>query len=48
MQHRNKVLLYHLSFTILDFMIVICFFEKLVDKENDKVNFKFIPKTDEE
>ena len=29
-------------------MIVIYFFEKLVDFKNDKVKFKIIPKTNEE
>ena len=29
-------------------MIVICFFKKLVDKENDKLKFDIFPKTNED
>ena len=43
-----KVILYHLSFTILATMIVIYFFKKLVDKKKDKVEIKIIPKANEE
>ena len=43
-----KVILFHLYFTILVFMIVICFFEKLVDKKNDKKEFKIIHEGNEE
>ena len=45
---KIKVLLYHLYFTILVAMIVICFFKKLVDLKNDKLKFDIIPKTNEE
>ena len=47
MSQKNRVVLYHLYFTILVIMIVICF-ERLVDEKDDKIKFKIIPKTDEE
>ena len=45
---KIKVISYHLYFTILVFIITLCFFKKLVDRKNDKVNFDIIPKTIEE
>ena len=47
LSHRNKAFLYHLCFTCLVIMIVIFFFEKFFDKNNDKVNFDIITKTTE-
>ena len=44
---KIKVILYHLYFTVFPITIVICFSKKLVDRKNDKVKFKIIPKTNE-
>ena len=45
---KIKAISYFLYFTILVIMLVICSFKELVNKKNDKVKIKIIPKTNEE
>ena len=45
---RNKVFSFHFYFTSSVILIVICFFKKLVDQNNDKVNFDSIFKINED
>ena len=45
---QKQSLFIPIYFTILVTMIVIYFFDKIVDEKNDRVKFDIIPKTNEE
>ena len=47
LSHRNKVDIHHFFHIFSNFDRYL-FFKKLVDKKNDKVQFDFMPKTNEE